>query len=812
MKKTVLLITAVIAIIISACSGDNGGQETRSASYDTSMSRSSSGPVTFAVFANTGRAVDGVKTYENLIRAVNEYGVDFSVNLGNSLPDGIPPTGVKPVWDAVEKTVKQFDAPVYPVVGENDVFDFKSDVEYSNRYGPMWYSFMREGKLFIVLNTEDDAYREGFGTKPWIGEEQLEWLMNCLKDSKNVKSTVLFMNNPLWLESPALWFDRILPVLKTGDVTLIVTCFENGLFDWEKVNGIRAVSTGCVGSMKLKNPGLYPHFLLVTVNGGKSLFRVLFPDGTTREGIPVNRDRFDDVMEVSAPLTLPVLKTDPSWNVSETLNRSFKNNFEVPLSVKIDFTVYPETSWEISPSVMDFSILPGVSKTVHLGIKGLKPELGPIPEYRAELKLGETAAFEYDGSIEMKIPRPRTGEVVPISAQIRTTVPYDFDGSSLKIPVEIKTIDTCGRLIIYREGETEIPVCLHVAPLRDLKPGINEFIWDGRDLQGNPVAPGTLSYKIVVYNKKAPATWVAVGPPNKCGFFSVERTFSGLTAKTHTRDTLVSYGIGSSTVIPKSVEIQSFADILDGLSLKGLSHGEGDMVYLSTDAGIACAYVKMKRVIENVSFGEKGYVRFTDYRGRLIGSPSYYNGFVYVGVGGKEGSTPGILVLNGESGEKVSFIKQGEFFGEHIEPPSLWVDDRGIYCAHPDDDHVIMMTHSGGVLWINERGDMIGDRDSDGRSYNYGIAADRYGFSYVNAPGYSARCGVLGPDGRGLFRVILVQLPGLRVSSVFPVIEGEPTDGLYFVTRGGDVPYVFHVPYTMLAGEIVDRANLQSKE
>ncbi len=57
-----------------------------------------------------------------------------------------------------------------------------------------------------------------------------------------------------------------------------------------------------------------------------------------------------------------------------------------------------------------------------------------------------------------------------------------------------------------------------------------------------------------------------------------------------------------------------------------------------------------------------------------------------------------------------------------------------------------------------------------------------------------------------------MQLPGLRVSSVFPVIEGVRTDGLYFVTRGGDVPYVFHVPFTIRKGKIVDKAELISVE
>lgn len=811
MKKDIVFIMLMISFFVSACSSDNSGKESPSASHDISKPQSTSKPVTFAVFGNTGYVTDAGKTFDNLISAVNEYGVDFSVNLGNSLPEGVPSSGVGTIREAVDKTVKQFDTPVYPVVGKNDVFDFKSDVEYSDRYGPMWYSFRRDGTLFIVLNSEDDAYRFGFGNKPRIGEEQLEWLMDCLIESKKVKSTVLFMNSPFWLEYPALWSEQFLPILKTGDVNLIVTSFKNGLFDWGKIGGIRAVSTGCTGVMKSKTPGLFPHFLIITVNGGKSLFRVLLPDGTTREGILINRDRFDAVMKVSAPLNLPVLKVDKSWIVNETLNLSFKNSFKLPISVKLDFTVYPETSWKINPSIIDFSVLPGVSKTMHLGINSSSPELGPVPKYHTELKLGETMVYKNEDSLVLEIPRPRTGEVVPIQAQIDETINYKFDGTSLKIPVEIKNVDTCGRLIIYREGETEIPVCLHVAALKDFKPGINEFVWNGRNLEGELVSPGTLSYKIVIYNKKAPVTWVAVGPPDNSGIFSVERTLSGLTAKTHNKDTILSYRIGSSTGVPKSEEIQSFEDVLDGLSIIGFCRGERDIMYLSTEAGIASVYMRRGKVISNVSFGEGGYVRFTDHRGKLIGSPSCHKGLVYVGIGGGEGSAPGIIILDGESGEEISFIKLGDFFGGYREPPSIYVNDRGIYCAHPVDEHIIMMTHSGEVLWINEDGDRIGDRGSDGRSNTYGITADQYGFSYVNTPGYSARCGVLGPDGTGLLRVILVQLPGLMVSSVFPVIEGKPTDGLYFVTRGGDVPYVFHMPYTIKAGRIVDKAALVSE-
>lgn len=807
MKKTVFRIAAVITIFFSACS-DNGGEEAISKYKLNNVSR----PVTFAVFGNTGYVTDDGNTFGDLIRAVNEYGVDFTVNLGNSLPDGIPSSGIGSLWELVDESLQQFDMPVYPVVGEADVFDFKSDVEYTKRYGPMWYSFRRDGTHFIVLNTEDEAYRFRFGNKPWIGEEQIEWLWNCLKESRGDESVVLFINRPLWLDFPSLWNERLLPILKAGDVNLIVTCFENGLFDWGEIDGIRAVSTGCTGPMETKRPGFFPHVLLITVKGDKTVFRVLFSDGTAREGIGVNSDRLNTLAKISAPLNLPVMKTDKSWNVNETLNLQFKNSFDIPIYGKLDFTLYPSTRWTVEPATLDFSIAPGVSKTLHLGIRGLPPELGPVPKYHAELHLGKTNVYNSESSLKVRIPRPRTGDVVPISARIAENVPYSFDGKSLGIPVEIENIDTCGRLVIYREGESDIPVCLYLSSLRDFKLGINEFVWNGLDLEGHRVMPGTLSYMLFIYNKKAPVTWVAEGSPNNNGTFSIERTLSGLIAKTHNKNSLISYRIAATMGVPKFEEIQSFSDILDSLSLTGFAHGERDKIYLGTDAGMLCVYLTKGKVTPDISFGEGGYVCFTDYRGRLIGSPSYHNGLVYVGIGGGRGGSPAIVILDGVSGEKIAYIDLKEFFSGYNNPPSIYVNDRGIYCAHPDDDHVIMLTHYGHVLWVNEAGDMIGDRDRDGRSFTYGISADQYGFSYVNTPGTSARCGILGPDGRGLFRVILVQLPGLRVSSVFPMIEGARTDGLYFVTRGGDVPYVFHVPFTIRKGKIVDKVELMNVE
>ncbi|MFC1693469.1 hypothetical protein ACFL1R_08195, partial [Candidatus Latescibacterota bacterium] len=361
-----------------------------------------------------------------------------------------------------------------------------------------------------------------------------------------------------------------------------------------------------------------------------------------------------------------------------------------------------------------------------------------------------------------------------------------------------------GRLIIYREGHTELPVCLYISNLRDLKPGINEFFWNGRDLNGNMVPPDSLTYYTFIYNKKAPATWVAVGPQSRYGMVSIERTLSGLKAVTHDDRSLRSFSIGGSVRAPEPRDILFLENILDGQSITGLCRGEDERVYIGTSAGIVCVYVRKGKAVHDISFGNSGYIAFKDYRGRLPGNPSYSNGVLYVGMGGGGGRNVCIAVLDGKTGEFLSEIDLGDFFGMHANPPSITATEKGLYCAHPDNAYVLNIEHNGDIRWICDASDRTVGKDTDGRSFMYGIGVDQYGFSYVNTPGYSARCAVIGPDGMGLFRVILVSLPGLRVSSAVPMIEGKETDGLYFVTRGGDIPYIFHVPYTIRKGLIVD--------
>ncbi|MFC1694374.1 metallophosphoesterase family protein, partial [Candidatus Latescibacterota bacterium] len=432
MKRTFHYILAAFCIILSSCGRTDKGKTALEPSL----------PVTFAVFGNTGLVTDNGKTFRELIKAVNEADCSFAVDLGNSMPAGIPSSGIDSHWDAVDNERAEISIPVYSLAGKTDIFDYVSDISYSRRYGPIWYSFNRFGTEFIMLNTEDEAYRLRFGNGAGISDDQLAWLVRCMEES-SARSKIVFMHRPLWEEAPSLWNDSLVPVLRAGKVNLVVTCRGNGLFDWGLVDGIRAVSTGCTGPVKNKHSGLFPHVLSVTVDGDKLSFSVYSADGTSKEGIELNNERIEEINAHTASLRLPVFEADNAWRVREALRFSLHNRFDVPFSGSVKFKTFKNTSWRIEPPSLDFILDSGMKKTFHLSIRGSPPELSPPPVYRIDFRVGDTNVYLYEDSFRAAIPRQRTGETVPISAGIADVVPYGFSRKSLRIPVDIEGVDTC---------------------------------------------------------------------------------------------------------------------------------------------------------------------------------------------------------------------------------------------------------------------------------------------------------------------------------------------------------------------------------
>ena len=792
-RQVLWVCFSLTCVLTGSCSMSGGGEKTVT------------GDVTFIAIANSGQVTDDGSDYNRIADLISPAFADFAIDLGNRLPPAVSSDALEPLLEAVDDEMAEFSIPVYPVPGRDDVFDYFSDIAYTSRYGAMWYDFEKDGYRFIVLDTEDGGYDIRFGDKPHFSEEQVTWLTGLTREcSTKLQPVVLFMHRPLWQEDAGLWSGTLMPLLKLCDVRLIVTASDDGLFDWGRIDGFRAVSTGCTGPVDGSAPGLFPHALGIKLTGRHVEFTVIRPDGSISTGIPVNSKMVNEIEEFADRIRPGVIETGESWNVSASSTVELKNPFDVPVSGNLSFTTFSSTSWTIEPPGFSFDLPPGSGSTYHYTMKAVSPDIAPLPEYAMNIALDSVPVLVEQESIVRTIPDPRVDEVVPLVITVPDVVSGAADGSMIRVPIEVEGYDVSGRLTVYRNDIGNYPVCVHISPLREFRDGMNLFEWDGHDFSDNPVIADSLKFYVMAYNRKAPPTWVAEGPPDPGGSFIIERTHTGLRAVTHKGSDIIAYRLQGSIDEPKAERLYNLENYLDGWPVAGIALSGDNRVFCTTEKGIAAFSVRRNNLFPLESFGEKGIFRLKDERGRIMGKPSYNNGRLCVSVGGTGDNAGDVRILDAQTGDELTVIPLDQFYGPSKAPSDVSADRDGLTVAHPDFASVVRFSYDGDCIWINEPGDRGGDLDSDGRSFTYDVGIDRFGFQYVNAPGTSARCAVIGPGGRALYRVILVILPGMRVSSAVPWIEGKQTDGLYFVTRGGDRDYVFHAPYTIRQGVIRD--------
>jgi 3',5'-cyclic AMP phosphodiesterase CpdA len=103
-------------------------------------------------------------------------------------------------FDDAERIISQARLDVHYVPGEHDMVDADAGKIYRERYGrgtkgAGWYSFDANGVHFIGLVNVVDLKAGGLGN---LGNEQLEWLEDDVKDRSASQPIVVFAHIPLW--------------------------------------------------------------------------------------------------------------------------------------------------------------------------------------------------------------------------------------------------------------------------------------------------------------------------------------------------------------------------------------------------------------------------------------------------------------------------------------------------------------------------------------------------------------------------------------------------------------------------------------
>lgn len=109
----------------------------------------------------------------------------------------------------------------------------------------------------------------------------------------------------------------------------------------------------------------------------------------------------------------------------------------------------------------------------------------------------------------------------PLKLTAPATVNYKFDASVLSIPVSASGAPSSAIFCVYTKDQDQkiakvrngflgwhyvnkIDTSIYVSGVKSLNVGSNTLTWDGKDENGNAVAPGTYTYYIWAYDSVSP--------------------------------------------------------------------------------------------------------------------------------------------------------------------------------------------------------------------------------------------------------------------------------------------------------------------
>ncbi len=134
----------------------------------------------FIVF---GDNKNSVKTFENLIKKVNEDEALFALALGDLVFDG-----EKEKFRFFINQIKNFNKPLLTAIGNHEITDL-GRANYYELFGKFYYSFAIGNSYFIILDNANETNLDAW---------QMNWLQDELQISQNYKYRFVFMHVPLF--------------------------------------------------------------------------------------------------------------------------------------------------------------------------------------------------------------------------------------------------------------------------------------------------------------------------------------------------------------------------------------------------------------------------------------------------------------------------------------------------------------------------------------------------------------------------------------------------------------------------------------
>ncbi|MGD1841776.1 MAG: metallophosphoesterase [Thermonemataceae bacterium] len=225
-------------------------------------------------------------------------------------------------WKEFKGFIDNLKMPFFYVPGNHDITNKVMEQKWKENFGPTYYHFLYQDVLFLCLNSEDNIRGAGRGS---IDDEQYEYIKKTLEANKEVRWTLVFMHQPLWMQTA----DGV-DTKRWKDVEALLAERQHSVFvghihryiKFQRNNGkyFTLATTGGGSSLRGARLGEFDHVVWVTMTDDGPILANLLLEGIWDEDVSTEAmSNYARPLANGFPIVVnPLLVNDTQFNKATT--------------------------------------------------------------------------------------------------------------------------------------------------------------------------------------------------------------------------------------------------------------------------------------------------------------------------------------------------------------------------------------------------------------------------------------------------------------------------------------------------------------
>ncbi len=331
----------------------------------------------FAIVTDrTGGHRPGV--FEDAVRKLNLLQPEFVVSVGD-LIEGytLDEEQIYREWDEFTGFIDRLQMPFFYVPGNHDYTNEAMSRIWKEKFGRSYYHFVYKDVLFLCLNSEEATKGSDMGG---IERPQYEYIKEVLEGHQDVKWTLVFMHQPLWLFDNTRYWQDVEALLADRKHTVFVGHYHHYVkYERNNSNYFILATTGGVSKLRGPNFGEFDHMVWVTMTEDGPVIANLLLDGIWDENVVT--EELTDMINADRILIEPIF-VENGFREGE-FRLKITNDANYPMLTLLRFG----ESTYMSPEIVEFrkSIPPNSVEMLNIPVRSIQAStlkyIKPIPLY-----------------------------------------------------------------------------------------------------------------------------------------------------------------------------------------------------------------------------------------------------------------------------------------------------------------------------------------------------------------------------------------------------------------------------------------------